>query len=295
MTSADVKQQINIALDQLISPLRVKEHLVAQLKTQVADLERFINYLQSDTKHDKCSCGCAYHSLKKPFKSDTIGIIQRTATLLQMFAVLQLGCGAHTFKRNDLKNTMKINHWGLAFMYFLKIIDNKGCFSDLRAKLEMAVFRIKELISEEQKFIQTDYNSDSESAAAYNSQLTTTVRKYLATSIRDLMQHGATSIVNSSSIVPFIGCFPRRNSSTNTHIHAWDIILEYYHLKNGEKFNSTPARKLSQSFNLDIAGASPTSNKHNMLCTVGNIISTHTPYKRSYDSHFKAFVCAALK
>lgn len=264
MTSADVKQQINIALDQLISPLRVKEHLVAQLKTQVADLERFINYLQSDTKHDKCSCGCAYHSLKKPFKSDTIGIIQRTATLLQMFAVLQLGCGAHTFKRNDLKNTMKINHWG-----------------DLRAKLEMAVFRIKELISEEQKFIQTDYNSDSESAAAYNSQLTTTVRKYLATSIRDLMQHGATSIVNSSSIVPFIGCFPRRNSSTNTHIHAWDIILEYYHLKNGEKFNSTPARKLSQSFNLDIAGASPTSNKHNMLCTVGNIISTHTPDRKS--------------
>ncbi|KAJ3639702.1 hypothetical protein Zmor_003046 [Zophobas morio] len=277
MTSADVKQQINIALDQLISPLRVKEHLVAQLKTQVADLERFINYLQSDTKHDKCSCGCAYHSLKKPFKSDTIGLIQRTATLLQMFAVLQLGCGAHTFRKNDLKNSMKINHWG-----------------DLRAKLEMAIFRIKELVNEEQKFIPTDYNSDSESTITYNSQLTTAVRKYLATSIRDLMQHGATTFVNNSSIVPFIGCFPRRGSSSNTHIHAWEIILEYYHLKNGEKFNSTPARKLSQSFNLDIAGASPTSNKHNMLCTIGNIISTHTPYKRSYDSHFKAFVCAAL-
>lgn len=73
------------------------------------------------------------------------------------------------------------------------------------------------------------------------------------------------------------------------------IFLEYYHLKNGEKFNSTPARKLSQSFNLDIAGASPNSNKHNMLCAIGTIISTHTPYKRSFDSHFKAFICAALK
>lgn len=112
MTSADVKQQINIALDQLISPLRVKEHLVAQLKTQVTDLERFINYLQTDTKHAKCSCGCTYHSLKKPFKSDTMGIIQRTASLLHMFAVLQLGCGGHAFKQNDLKNSMKINHWG---------------------------------------------------------------------------------------------------------------------------------------------------------------------------------------
>lgn len=159
----------------------------------------------------------------------------------------------------------------------------------------MAIFRMKELITEEQKCIQNNYNTDLESSYSHNSQLTITVRKYLATSIRDLMQHGATSLLNNSSLVPFIGCLPRRTVATNTHIHAWEIILEYYHLKNGEKFNSTPARKLSQSFNLDIAGASPIGNKHNMLYTIGNIISTHTPYKRSYDSHFKAFICAALK
>lgn len=165
----------------------------------------------------------------------------------------------------------------------------------MRAKLEMAIFRVKELVIQESKFsLQNGYNSDSESVA-FNTELTTAVRKHLATSIRDLMQHGATTFVNNTSIVPFVGCFPRRVSATNTQIHAWEIVLEYYHLKNGEKFNSTPARKLSQSFNLDIAGASPTSNKHNMLCTIGNIISTHTPYKRSNDSHFKAFISAALK
>lgn len=169
------------------------------------------------------------------------------------------------------------------------------CFSDLRAKLEMAIFRMKELITEEKKCLQNDCYTDLELPYSYNSQLTITVRKYLATSIRDLMQHGTTTLLNNSSIVPFIGCFPRRTVATNTHIHAWEIILEYYQSKNGEKFNSTPARKLSQSFNLDIAGASPTSIKHNMLSTIGNIISTHTPYKRSYDSHFKAFICAALK
>ncbi|XP_019760599.1 RUN domain-containing protein 1 [Dendroctonus ponderosae] len=287
LTPECVKQQINLALDQLISPLKVKEHLVAQLKTQVADLERFIGYLQNDGgKHQKCSCGCAYHSMKKSFRNETtLGLIQKTATLLQMFAVMQLGCGVKShFRKNDLKNTMKINHWG-----------------DLRAKLEMAIARVKELAeaSENQNVFsmpnREGYESDCENQvfSPCNLQLTTAVRKYLVPCIRDLIQHGSCSS-QSTSLVPFIGCFPRRASLTSTHIHAWDLILEYYHLKNGEKYNSTPARKLSQSFNLDIAGASPNSNKQNMLCAIGSIISTHTPYKRSLDSHFKAFICAAL-
>ncbi|CAH1153711.1 unnamed protein product [Phaedon cochleariae] len=279
MTKDDVSKQINMAFDQLVSPLRVKEHLVGQLKTQIADLERFISYLQADTKHSKCSCGCSYHTLKQPYKSETtLGLIQRTATILQMFAVLQLGCGPHHFRKNDLKNTMKVNHWG-----------------DLRAKLEMSIIRVKDLVMQsEYKDQEGEYSSDSESqSVSCNVQLTTAVRKYLAACIRDLMQHGAYSM-QSTSLVPLIGCFPRRASVGNTHIHAWEIIMEYYKMKNGEKYNSTPARKLSQSFNLDIAGSSPSSNKQNMLCCIGSIISTHTPYKRSPDSHFKAFVCAAL-
>lgn len=280
MSQADVCKQINVAFDQLVSPLKVKEHLVAQLKTQIADLERFIGYLQTDTKHSKCSCQCSYHSLKRPCKGETtIGLIQRTATILQMFAVLQLGCKPQHFTKNDLKNSMKINHWG-----------------DLRAKLEMAIARVKELAEqcEFRKDQDGDYSSDSESQSVLcNVKVTTAVRKYLTSCIRDLMQHGAYA-PHSNSLVPLIGCFPRRNSLSGTQIHAWEIILEYYKMKNGEKFNSTPARKLSQSFNLDIAGASPSSNKQNMLCCIGSIISTHTPYKRSPDSHFKAFICAAL-
>jgi RUN domain. len=33
----------------------------------------------------------------------------------------------------------------------------------------------------------------------------------------------------------------------------------------------------------------------NLLGVIGNILATHMRYKRSYDSHFKAFICAALK
>lgn len=162
----------------------------------------------------------------------------------------------------------------------------------------MAILHVRELVIEnqKQKQVQEEYSSDSDTGGVKcNVQLTRAVRKFLATSIRDLMQHGSTVAVNSSSIVPFIGCFPRRGSTSQTQIHAWELILEYYELKNGENFNSTPARKLSQSFNLDIAGSSPINSKQTMLSAIGSIVSTHSRYKRSNDSHFKAFICAGLK
>ena len=64
----------------------------------------------------------------------------------------------------------------------------------------------------------------------------------------------------SASVVPFIGCFAQMNASGKS-MHAWELILKYYELKNGERYNSTPARKLSQSFNLDIIGGTAISNK----------------------------------
>lgn len=162
----------------------------------------------------------------------------------------------------------------------------------MRAKLEMAIVKVKDVIHH-QNHIEMRRSSITFDDS-FNMELTTVVRKHLATSIRDLIQHG-TCPSSNSSLVPLAGCFLPRSSFVDTDIHAWTIILKYYYMKNGESYNSTPARKLSQSFNLDLVGASPSSNKQNLLCCIGNIISTHTPYKRSPDSHFKAFICAALK
>lgn len=113
MTPADVSKQINNAVDQLITPLQLKEHLVQQLKTQIADLERFIDYLQDNPKkHKGCSCN-QKDSLKEPFeKESALGLIHKIATVLHIFAVLQLGCGFQGFRKNELKKTMKVNHWG---------------------------------------------------------------------------------------------------------------------------------------------------------------------------------------
>lgn len=146
----------------------------------------------------------------------------------------------------------------------------------------------------------------------------------MAISLRNLLQHGirrtrgAPSQSSSSGggtasnmMVPFISCFgmPRAydnnyggyedgttTSSDESSVHAWDLILEYYYLQNGDKFNETPAVKLSQSFNLDLVSeACGSSAKQSLLSHIGNVISIHAPYKSSANAHFKSFVCAAMK
>ncbi|XP_055595264.1 RUN domain-containing protein 1-like [Uranotaenia lowii] len=84
------------------------------------------------------------------------------------------------------------------------------------------------------------------------------------------------------------------DGSDETEMHAWELLLIYYNIKNGDRYNSTPARKLSESFNLDLVDGRPQSNKQSLLSAIGTIIALHRPYKRSYNSQFKAFICAAL-
>lgn len=154
-------------------------------------------------------------------------------------------------------------------------------------------------------------------------ELTLLVRKRFAMTLKKLIQHGLLNSNESTSIVPFIGCFtastgnyryqrPNTNENDsdlenqsvafedediyeNNLVHPWELILDYYHLKNGEKYNETPARKLSQSFNLDIVGSAAVSVKQSLLSAIGSIIALHGPYKRSKNAHFKAFICSGLK
>ncbi|KAF2879176.1 hypothetical protein ILUMI_26994 [Ignelater luminosus] len=280
-----IKQQFDAALNKLRTPLKMKEQLVTQLKIQVADLERFIQHLQNnnnnynnDNKVDSiCKCGCVLNtSTKKPLKTkDTMNIIKRLATFLHMFSLLYLGYSPQYYNKGSL------NHWG-----------------DLRARLEIAIAKVLEAIktSETDEISeQQSYTSNNESFYVVNNiKVTTAVRKYLATCIRDLMQHGACKEIPVYRLVPFINCFKQKFKASESPIHAWEIVLKYYHLKNGEQFNSSPTTKLSQSFDLDITGESGKSNKHNILFAIGNIISTHSLYKQNYDYHFKAFICAGL-
>ena len=116
------------------------------------------------------------------------------------------------------------------------------------------------------------------------------------------MQHGLISGASRNtvgSIVPFMGCMSSKNAASSSVgggrslVHAWDIVIKFYELKLGNEYNSAPARKLSQSFGLDLSGSAG-GNKQSLLSTIGQIIGTHSPYKRSSDAKFKAFICSGL-
>lgn len=323
----DLRWQVDYAISQIVSPLKMKEQLVSQLKTQIADLERFINYLQGEVSTETlaCTCACPVHASgsgsssasygpKRRFdrgrpiedeasaanRTRTLNTVRKVVALLHVFLMSQLGCGSERMRRNFGGNSKKnpIHNW-----------------RDLRTRLDIAVEHVLEMIvetSQQQQQQQrhpddeedvddiddneNDYTSDSDSASHANAKLTSAVRKHLATSVRDLMQHGLTADVlrSGSSVVPFVGCFPQRSVTSANFMHAWELILKYYEIKNGRRYNSSPAQKLSQSFNLDLAAGRIASSKQSLLTTIGNIIASHSPYKRSYDSYFKAFICAAL-
>lgn len=46
LSPEELRQQVDCAIGQLVGPLKMKDALVNQLKTQIQDLERFIKFLQ---------------------------------------------------------------------------------------------------------------------------------------------------------------------------------------------------------------------------------------------------------
>lgn len=48
LTPEELRQRVDAAIAQIVNPARVKEQLVEQLKTQIRDLEMFINFIQGE-------------------------------------------------------------------------------------------------------------------------------------------------------------------------------------------------------------------------------------------------------
>ena len=51
LSTEDLKMIVDKAIGQIVNPAKVKEKLVDQLKTQITDLERFIQFLQGKILH----------------------------------------------------------------------------------------------------------------------------------------------------------------------------------------------------------------------------------------------------
>ena len=76
----------------------------------------------------------------------------------------------------------------------------------------------------------------------------------------------------------------------NVDKHTYLLLFQH-----GKEYNESPARMLSQSFHLDIVGGKAITAKQTLLGAIDTVISSHTPLKRTEDSHFKAIISLALK
>ena len=69
LSEEEVIAEVDTAVGQLLNPLKMKCHLVNQLKTQITDLEMFIEFLQSEATEanggglDAADCGYAFMML----------------------------------------------------------------------------------------------------------------------------------------------------------------------------------------------------------------------------------------
>ncbi|XP_045773442.1 RUN domain-containing protein 1 [Maniola jurtina] len=295
LTTEELRHQIDCAVKQYAERQLSKEEIISKLQAHIDDMQKFIKLMKNEDinsnikakpreakkvgKSESFEKNFHRNKVNDELKAETINLMRKASALIQIFTVSQFGCSPNQNKKYDRKSSTIVTHWG-----------------NLRAKLEMSIDSVLHIVSRDRSHIVPDsYDSESEEGGIVidNAPLTTAVRRHLAMNLRDLLQHGLVS-PESTSLVPMIGCFPVRRSSMSRSLHIWELILRYYELNDGDKFNSTPARKLSQSFNLDIVGGTAITNKQSLLSAIGSILASHTPYKRSYDAHFKAFVCAAL-
>ena len=67
-------------------------------------------------------------------------------------------------------------------------------------------------------------------------------------------------------ITKFLGGVSRDGpASASFSLHPWLLFVKYYELKGGKEYNESPARKLSDSFGLDIVNGQSITAKHVLL------------------------------
>ncbi|KAM6108059.1 LOW QUALITY PROTEIN: RUN domain-containing protein 1 [Pterocles gutturalis] len=302
LSPEELRQRVDAAIAQ-IDPARVKEQLVEQLKTQIRDLEMFINFIQDEVgssgKAEDGHCECAGRkdgggSNKantrpsgnrvnpedaRKMRETGLHLMRRMLAVLQIFAVSQFGCATGQIPRT----------------LWQKDQANKD-YSPLVKKLELSVERVRQLALKHQ---QDDHVISSSSLQDVplggRDELTLAVRKELTIALRDLLAHGLYASSQGMSLVlsPIACLIPAFTSSPQT-MHPWELFVKYYNAKNGQAFVESPARKLSQSFALPVMGGCGHHPKQSLLTAIHTVLTEHDPFKRSADSELKALVCMAL-
>ncbi|XP_036408814.1 RUN domain-containing protein 1-like isoform X2 [Megalops cyprinoides] len=298
LSPEELRQRVDAAIAQIVNPVRVKEQLVEQLKTQIRDLEMFINFIQDEvgnpllpdgahSQHVGSSTPSVQGSGGKKkvdpeqaqqIRETGLQLIQRALAVLQIFAVSQFGCAAGHVPQGV---------WSQG--------EGGHDYAPLLRRLEGAVERVRLQALCRQPIEEHVVSYSSGPAGGARDELTTAVRKELAMALRDLLAHGLYLPSEGMSLVLApIACLLPFSPAPQT-MHPWELFVKYYHSKNGQAFVESPARQLSLSFGLPVRGGPLTvTPKQSLLWAVHSVLREHDPYKRGADSEFKALVCMAL-
>ncbi|XP_008303116.1 RUN domain-containing protein 1 [Stegastes partitus] len=298
LSPEELRQRVDAAIAQIVNPARVKEQLVDQLKTQIRDLEMFINFIQDEVGNPLLSDGAnsqqpqaagmntSAPGVKKKvdpeqaqkMRETGLQLIQRALAVLQIFAASQFGCGAGHIPQSMWPQESAGQDYG-----------------PLLQRLETAVEKVRVLGSRRHPSVEHVVSYTSSSTLGARDELTTSVRKELAIALKDLLAHGLFSPSQTMSLVLApISCLLPYRSAPQT-MHPWELFVKYYQSKNGKAFVESPARQLSQSFSLPVGGGPVTvTPKQSLLWAIHTVLKEHGRFKRGPDTEFKALVCMAL-
>uniref|UniRef100_A0A8D0YQL8 RUN domain-containing protein 1 n=1 Tax=Sus scrofa TaxID=9823 RepID=A0A8D0YQL8_PIG len=307
LSTEELRQRVDAAVAQIVNPARVKEQLVEQLKTQIRDLEMFINFIQDEvgsplqTESGHCECKASGKtgngstrtgsSRLPPGNSKTkaedvkrvretgLHLMRRALAVLQIFAVSQFGCAT-----GQIPQTL----WPRG--------QADRDYTPLLKRLEASVDRVKQLALKHQPHDHVISSASLQDLSlGGKDELTMAVRKELTVAVRDLLAHGLyASSPGMSLVMAPIACLLPAFSSAPEAMHPWELFVKYYHAKNGRAYVESPARKLSQSFALPVMGGTVVTPKQSLLTAIHVVLTEHDPFKRSADSELKALVCMAL-
>ncbi|MEQ2181886.1 hypothetical protein GOODEAATRI_016261, partial [Goodea atripinnis] len=267
LSPEELRERVDAAIAQIVNPARVKEQLVEQLKTQIRDLEMFINFIQG-----------MQDTVAQRMRDTGLQLIQKALAVLQIFAASQFGCSAGHVPQNMWPQDSSSRDYG-----------------PLLQCLEAAVEKVRVLGSCRHPSVEHVVSYSSMSTLGARDELTTAVRKELAVALKDLLAHGLFSPSQTMSLVlaPISCILPYRPGPQT--MHPWELFVKFYESKNGKAFVESPARKLSQSFSLNVGGGPGTvTPKHSLLWAIHTVLKEHGRYKRGPDTEFKALVCMAL-
>ncbi|CAF3052113.1 unnamed protein product [Rotaria socialis] len=332
LSAEELRKLVDQAIHQLTNPVKLKENLITQMRTQINDLEKFIEFLKADsaaaaatslppTLNDKKSSESSKSTPTKSNPTTTASplkmrqptsklssdsqanfsqTMKKVLILTQLYTFLLLTCGTRSMqkKANQPAPTMK------------KDVVAKKHYGDLLAKLEVAIEKVINVVRSanayarhSHTYLNNDNDDNSSSITTSDNEeedydqniVVLAVRQDLIPALRELIEHGLYETNYSTSLAVW-GCFSTRANyaTANDTMHAWKLFLKYYEMKHGNEFANSPARKLSESFSLDVIGGKPITLKQCLLSGIDNIVKLHEKHNKSMDSCFKSFVCFAL-